>query len=1146
VLRSTTAPFTAGKLTRLVAFEHLGDKNTYATTFDDPRVMRLHGGHHGHVDSHGSEEPRPGFFHRAWRAMTGADQDDDASAKHDAHAQQEVATETFWLPQSVDRIQLYCHNASNPDATLTVPLPGHDRHHTNARAFAAQQTSGTAAPEVRTIQNVGPPSKIYNIIFLSAGYREQDKEMFFNNVSNISYLMTDPSLDPDLLQDTDGSVSDMHRTVPFNRYWLGWNVYAVFQPSGDVGANRPLVGLSVDNNLKCTHPAEIERAVYCDRNLAQALAAASPADVMGDPNRNVIVAIVNTAIYGGSAISIPNKLHMGNFFNGFDLNNLDMRQRMLSLTDHELGHAFGDLMDEYSIGVSEPTDRQLSNCEYSSGGPPSAPKWQHWINVKESNSGWKSQYGAGIRDLQDWDVLKVPEAVCGFTNYYKSNSNCMMNRLRDFYMCPVCREGATKSVLKVRFDLEWPRWPLKDVVTIVAPRAAATNETGSLLTVDGQIVLHMATHLRRGYIIKAWDHDGTPLTLLQSSLCHNCVFLNASNFARYPVDQVVKITINITDTTDNFVISPAYDRLAYAQTHQTTYFRLIVASNLTALIATKNASTTAGQTRKVVGTHPSDLQAVYTYCEADNPSLNETLVCSMTFPNRTYERPTDIAGLLEEYDKYVLIGLGVLAVVFLALWAYAATACKDKANAQARSVFQTKHSCFITLVRRVMMFSSVCFLIVSVASIGVSAYFYYKASTLGRLALIAAVILAVVLYLLAFIGFWAVVSRSKRMLVVNGVLLTLAFAVLLAAFIIVIEIGHELQVESSFRINFGEITDNRTIAGVVGGSDANDKNGFWTNQLEKLWIDTVQGDHNTACAIEKMFECSGFYTNCASEFSSTLTCPTQCEETNRKFQSPCQSIFKGYIVDNYSYIAWVTGASAFLLFGGVALNFGLLVAMCCQKKEVQAGHTKRIDGVRGGGAAARNAKLPAAMQKQETDRFKALDLLKSLDTGSTKALVREFKRIDIDGNGTLSRAELFVFFKKGLMYKPSSAELDEIFKIVDTDGDGSVSLVEFLKLFGKSGEEAKSIAAEVTSPRRAPRVPLPKLPLIRRKFGEAGKTPAPKPSQQRHQNRHDERHEVDSHEVALLSMPVPTPHDDRTSGSSKPTDGDQFNMDDLL
>jgi hypothetical protein len=186
------------------------------------------------------------------------------------------------------------------------------------------------------------------------------------------------------------------------------------------------------------------------------------------------------------------------------------------------------------------------------------------------------------------------------------------------------------------------------------------------------------------------------------------------------------------------------------------------------------------------------------------------------------------------------------------------------------------------------------------------------------------------------------------------------------------------------------------------------------------------------------------------------------------------------------------------------------------------------------------------MQKQETDRFKALDLLKSLDTGSTKALVREFKRIDIDGNGTLSRAELFVFFKKGLMYKPSSAELDEIFKIVDTDGDGSVSLVEFLKLFGKSSEEAKSIAAEVTSPRRAPRVPLPKLPLIRRKFGEAGKTPTPKPSQQRHQNRHDERHEVDSHEVALLSMPVPTPHDDRTSGSSKPTDGDQFNMDDLL
>uniref|UniRef100_A0A7S1QQT3 EF-hand domain-containing protein n=1 Tax=Neobodo designis TaxID=312471 RepID=A0A7S1QQT3_NEODS len=1121
--RGPNAVNTASRRVRMVTFEFADDSNkasttprTYAHSFDDPRVVRLHSGHDDPtIDEFGNTRAHEVSVMRRMidRALGKSGLAETTNVK-ESHMVWPSAVEPMWVPQAVRKIRLYCANLTTPDVELTVPShPSHKGYHAHQRAFAAANAGGRAAPEVRTLYAAGPPSRTYNIIFNAAGYRLQDRDMFFNNASNVSALMHDPSLDPNLAQDSDNDVADMHKTVPFNRYWLNWNIYAVFQASVDAGADRPMYGIDVDNNLDCVHPKDMERAVQCDPALSVALAAASPADVTGDPDRCVIVNLVNTHLYGGSASGRAlGKYQLGNFFNGFDLNDGDHRKRMLSLTNHELGHAFGDLMDEYSLGIPEPSGRVFANCE-AEGNVPSRMKWQPWIDLKNSMgaAAFKAQYAPDVSD-STWGILNSPEAVCGYTNYYKANTNCMMHRLRDFFMCPVCREASTKHVLRVRFDLEWPRKPLRDIVTVIAPRSHAFNgsttaPSDNILTEDGEVVLHLAAHLTRGYTVTATDYDGANLPLLHTQDCYNCIRLNGTNFAKYPKDTIVSLRVDIVDSTDNSVIGASLTALQ-PQTHQNTTFRLYVASDMTALQASRNVTLAAGNRDAVVGRHISDLQRAYSFCEGEDGNTNRSeLVCDMQFPNRTYERPLDVEGALATYDDWVLIGLAGLAVLFLLLWAYAATACTDNANQQARTIFKTKHSCIITLIRRVMMLSAVLFLVASVVAIGLSGYYYTSSDALGKILLAVGVVIAVVLYLLAFFGFWAVVSRSKRMLVINKILLILAFGVLLFVFILVIEVGKELQVESSFTVDMGDVSAQGAVNGnPTGGSSqsASDQNGYWTNQLFNLWTDLVQDDPGTACAIQGMLKCSGFYTNCASDYASTLTCPKHCESTNKRFLSPCLSLLKGYIVDHYEYIAGATGTSAGLLLCGILLNTILLVALCCQKQDVQKSNQSRIAeakkrgplalrrrpgaaaaaGGAGAGAAAAAAGMPQALGKQEEDAHHALYLLKSLDSTTTSSLVREFKRIDIDGNGELDRKELFVFFKKVLMYKPSSAELDVIFEQADIDGDGTISLVEFLKLFGT--ENAEELVQQINSPRRQRRVPVPpvKLPMIRRKSAD--------------------------------------------------------------
>jgi len=147
----------------------------------------------------------------------------------------------------------------------------------------------------------------------------------------------------------------------------------------------------------------------------------------------------------------------------------------------------------------------------------------------------------------------------------------------------------------------------------------------------------------------------------------------------------------------------------------------------------KNVSSVRGERNNAVGEHALDTQSTYTYCEGEPGGNPNATLCNMTFQNREYERPLDVGGLLASVDEWVLIGLGGLALVFVLLWVWAANAYSSKAGNRVRPIFETEFSCCIKIVRWIMLGSAVCFLIASVGVIGVSAYYYFKASTVGRI-----------------------------------------------------------------------------------------------------------------------------------------------------------------------------------------------------------------------------------------------------------------------------------------------------------------------------------------------------------------------------------------------------------------------------
>ena len=890
---------------------------------------------------------------------------------------------------------------------------------------------------VSSVQTVGPPTLTNNLVFLSDGFTSNGPyDDLVNTITTMLLKSNPPFSDSRMLFPADGAnkIELMRNSVPLDRYLPFWNIYSVFQKSPQPGCSRPAIGVSVSDNLLCYHQPQLERALACNHGLAQSLADVSPAPVRSHPDQVLIVVIVNSSLYGGTGLFQRGVIHIGQFFNGDDKNSMGggYFEQYASLINHECGHALGGLFDEYDIGSATSSRLGLANCQApdaNSGGPPSPPFWSFWQTVFAPNSATAATYRGKLQTLLPltkdpvtnvpldpsiYGVSQVPTQPCGYTNYYKGNLNCMMNHLNDYYMCPVCRENSSVAMLSTGFSFQFPRFPLVDNIMLMsADNATAT----SMLNLYTGCVLHMPSSLTTDNSFSLlWAENSTgqwlPLPSQASEQllaeCRSCYWLNSTNYLNNaPRDKVLFFSATISD---NSIYLSDDTKARFAKVlNQVAYFRLQINStpilgNFSMYPSVKVISFDFGKAPFIAA---DQTPVAYMCSQFSNPS-NSSGDCELHGTSKSYNAPADIGAALAQYDSYVLYIIGFLVVFFIGLWLYASGRYRRMSGRVVRPIFKTEFSTLVSLIRKVMLLSSVLFMLAALGTIAVSAYYYTKTDVVGKIIVIAGVLVSLGLYVMAFVGFWAVTNRSKKLVIANAAVMFVGLIVLISLTAIIVDFKNKV--------------------GQQGSS--------WTTILQNYWSNLVATNSGGACSLEGILGCSGFFESCAVSSPNINYCPLTCDTYNQNGVA-CLDRIRKFVGDNYSVATTVLGLCIALMVFAIIFNFVYYFQLRQLKLSIQ----KRLEDRLASSSAARN------VDRSRIDRAKALYVLKSIDDGELQHLVREFSRIDLDKSGSLDKRELGVFFRKALCYPITREEMDVLFETIDVDGDGKISMEEFMSIF---------------------------------------------------------------------------------------------------
>jgi hypothetical protein len=1001
-----------------VSYIDLSTGNEMFFVQPDPRIVYLDT--HGDGDLHDAHSTPGGHEHEGLH---------DHHHHHGGEVGKElghIGPEGFlmmYIPSNVPAISIQCHNMS-ASLDIHLPLSRDGSIHAPLRAHFYTLDDANDGIQLATLRIAGPKERVNSVVFLSDGYLAADNETFFAKV-NATLRSIDSS------ESDDDNIKTMKATVPFARYVPFWNVYAIFQPSKEAGASRPLYGITVNDNLGCYHTPQLERAIVCDRSKAMSLARVAP--VSEDPDQFLIVVLVNTNIYGGTGLFQAGTIHIGHFFGGIVGQTPMADHQFASLVHHECGHAYGQLLDEYAIGISASAPYvKWSNCVQPDTSNPNTHAtpipWQYWIDVfNGNNETLKNEYTANLASQQallssyGYGTLSDPQPVCGYANYYKGSSNCMMNRLNDYYMCPQCREGYTKALFKTNFELQWPRRPLLDQILVLS--RVGTNVQG-IAGGGAKLQLPKQLSLGGGFTIEWRDEKNVTIptdgvtTLLE---------IPASTLEGWDEDVIVTYTAIIRDV--SVFVQPA-SRSGIPSMTQTAVFRMVVPSidpaspttpspSPTATTTTAPIAITTTTTAPVLGAENETISnatvrldplGFYYQCVAFSPGINAT--CELANGTASqYVYVSDIDALAA-YDQYVLYLLAGIAVVLVLLWLYASMRYKKVAGRVVRPIFKTEFSAIVTLIRRVMMVSSILFMFAAVGALVVSGYFYTKTSFVGKVIIIGGVIVALILYAMAFIGFWAITNRAKRLVMANGVVMISAEVLLIAALALC-------------NVVCEQILDNYPL-------------GDFDNQMTDWWRSNTASDPTYICGWQSELYCSGWGNfSCSGSFVDPTNCPSAESCASNQYGTSCQVKINDIVDQWYPIVFAILIVCVVLMAFAVVFNYVYYFSLWRMKQQFRARNNERVYK-----ATARKG-----IARAEVDKAKALHVLRTLDVGDLQHLVKEFRRIDEDGNGSLDMKELGIFFRKALCYKITMVELKQIFEAMDIDGDGTISVDEFLAVF---------------------------------------------------------------------------------------------------
>ena len=221
----------------------------------------------------------------------------------------------------------------------------------DALARAPQAKAGSS-PDTFAVTSNGDPANRLDILIIGDGYTAAERDKFVQDASTIATQFL--------------SIS------PYSDYRSAFNFTALFVASNQSGASKPSCPetpgspvVTVDNALKSTFcTSGIRRLVTVDAQLTFSAASAVP-------NWDKILVIVNDPEYGGSG-------------GGYSV--VTMNSSSVNVAQHEFGHSFTRLADEYSDpypGYPPCSDLAGSNnmpCEPNVTDNLSPVKWGAWID----------------------------------------------------------------------------------------------------------------------------------------------------------------------------------------------------------------------------------------------------------------------------------------------------------------------------------------------------------------------------------------------------------------------------------------------------------------------------------------------------------------------------------------------------------------------------------------------------------------------------------------------------------------------------------------------------------------------------------------------------------------------------------------------
>ncbi|MBL9131371.1 MAG: hypothetical protein JNG86_09240 [Verrucomicrobiaceae bacterium] len=238
---------------------------------------------------------------------------------------------------------------------------------------------------VFTVQSNGPRSERINIVFLSEGYTTSDMPNFATHVTNaMNFLFT---------------------KEPWAQYRSYCNVYRIEIASNQSGCDNG--NTSGKDNLRDTY----FNTVF-DRDISQLLTMDSTGQSRAYnllnthvPEYDVPVLLVNDTKYGGSggAIAVAS-------VNGTSA----------AIVEHEIGHSFANLADEYDFLYTQYTPAERTNNTAQT--TRELIKWNHWIDAATPVPTPETGTYDALAGLFEGSMYRT-------TGWYRPHNNSLMKNL---------------------------------------------------------------------------------------------------------------------------------------------------------------------------------------------------------------------------------------------------------------------------------------------------------------------------------------------------------------------------------------------------------------------------------------------------------------------------------------------------------------------------------------------------------------------------------------------------------------------------------------------------------------------------------------------------------------------------------------------